>query len=295
MKSTIKDEITNKVIKDLEELEATGSDLAPWVRGWRNDGTNSSLCLSPRNGATQRPYSGINWVILSMFNPFKSNEWFTENQASDLLDVDSPIPDGEDPTRIVFYKNLSRLDDKGEPIYTPYLKAYQVWNREQVPGLPEVEYTSKFDPKSSIDEMLVNLKLKGGVHVGGDRACYVPSEDAVCVPNDDAFDSPDEATSVKAHEGCHATGADHRLKRKLSTKDATAYAYEELIAELGSAMVCASLGIPLDKLRHTEYIGVWLKRLKNDKTYIFRAAADANKAMQYLITSTTKKKRRKAA
>ena len=295
MKSTIKDEITNKVIKDLEELEATGSALAPWVRGWRNDGTNSSLCLSPRNGATQRPYSGINWVILSMFSPFKSNEWFTENQASDLLDVDNPIPDGEEPTRIVFYKNLSRLDDKGEPIYTPYLKAYQVWNREQIPGLPQVKHTSKFDPKSSIDEMLVNLKLKGGVHVGGDRACYVPSEDAVCVPNDDAFDSPDEATSVKAHEGCHATGAENRLKRKLSTKDETAYAYEELIAELGSAMVCASLGIPLDKLRHTEYIGVWLKRLKNDKTYIFRAAADANKAMQYLITSTTKKKWRKAA
>ena len=115
------------------------------------------------------------------------------------------------------------------------------------------------------------------------------------LPTDEAFDTPDDAVSVKAHEGCHATGADHRLKRKLSKDDVTAYAYEELIAELGSAMVCASLGIPLDKLRHTEYIGVWLKRLKNDKTYIFRAAADANKAMQYLITSTTKKKRRKAA
>jgi antirestriction protein ArdC len=63
----------------------------------------------------------------------------------------------------------------------------------------------------------------------------------------------------------------------------TAYAYEELIAELGSAMVCASLGIPLDKLRHTDYIGVWLKRLKDDTSYIFRAAADANKAMQYLM------------
>ena len=56
-----------------------------------------------------------------------------------------------------------------------------------------------------------------------------------------------------------------------------------MIAELGSAMVCASLGIPLDKLRHTDYIGVWLKRLKDDTSYIFRAAADANKAMQYLM------------
>ena len=93
----------------------------------------------------------------------------------------------------------------------------------------------------------------------------------------------DDAVSVKAHEGCHTTGAEHRLKRKLSTKDVTAYAYEELIAELGSAMVCASLGIPLEKLRHTDYIGVWLKRLKDDTSYIFRAAADANRAMQYLM------------
>ena len=162
------------------------------------------------------------------------------------------------------------------------MKVYSVWKREQIPDLPQIERTSQVDPKSTIDEMLGNLDLKGGVHVGGDRACYVPSNDAVCIPNDDAFESPDEAVSVKAHEGCHATGADHRLKRKLSSKDATAYAYEELIAELGSAMVCASLGIPLDKLRHTDYIGVWLKRLKEDRSYIFSAASEANNAMKYL-------------
>ena len=88
--------------------------------------------------------------------------------------------------------------------------------------------------------------------------------------------------SVKAHEGCHATGAEHRLNRKLE-QDTKAYAKEELIAELGSAMVCASLGIPLDKLRHTDYIGAWLERLKNDKAYVFNAAADASKAMKYLM------------
>ena len=197
-----------------------------------------------------------------------------------------PIPYEEfkNSTRIIFYDMIpDGVDKYGEERFRPFRRIYSVWNREQIPDLPQIERTSQFDPKSTIDEMLVNLDLKGGVHIGGDRACYVPSNDAVCLPNDDAFESPDEATSTKAHEGCHATGADHRLKRKLSTKDATAYAYEELIAELGSAMVCASLGIPLDKLRHTDYIGVWLKRLKDDTNYIFRAAADASKAMQYLM------------
>ena len=220
-----------------------------------------------------------------MFSPYKSNEWFTKNQAIRLTGKDRPITPEEFKKgfTIIFYKEISFEDKDGKEQFRPIMRTYTVWNREQIPDLPQIKRTSKFDPKSSIDEMLVNLKLKGGVHVGGDRACYVPSEDAICIPNDDAFSTPDAATSTKAHEGCHATGAEHRLKRKLSTSDETAYAYEELIAELGSAMVCASLGIPLEKLRHTDYIGVWLKRLKDDKSYIFRAAADANKAMQYLM------------
>ncbi len=275
----IKDQVTQHVIDGLEKGKA------PWIRDWSDDGTKSTLCLAPRNGESQRPYSGINWLILGMFSPYKSNEWFTKNQAIRLTGKDRPISPEEfkKGITIIFYKEISFEDKHGEEQFRPIMRTYRVWNREQIPGLPQVKVTSKFNPKSSVDEMLVNLKLKGGVHVGGDRACYVPSEDAVCVPNDDAFDTPDAATSTKAHEGCHATGAEHRLNRKLSTSDMTAYAYEELIAELGSAMVCASLGIPLEKLRHTDYIGVWLKRLKDDTSYIFRAAADANRAMQYLM------------
>ena len=275
---SIKDDVTKMVIKGLED------GIAPWIRGWSDDGTKNSMCLMPRNGDTQRPYSGINWLILSMFSPFKSNEWFTLNQAVKLSDEERPISSVEfkNPTKIVFFKNLNDTDKNGDPTYRPFAKAYKIWNREQVKGLPEIKRTAKFDPKSTIDEMLVNLELKGGIHIGGDKACFVPSQDAVMLPTDEAFNTPDDAVSVKAHEGCHATGAEHRLKRKLSTEDKTAYAYEELIAELGSAMVCASLGIPLDKLRHTDYIGVWLKRLKDDTSYIFRAAADASKAMKYL-------------
>jgi antirestriction protein ArdC len=220
-----------------------------------------------------------------MFNPYTSNEWFTSNNAIKMTGNKKPIPYEEfkNSTRIIYYNMIpDGVDKHGEEKFRPMLKTYSVWNREQIPDLPQIERTSEFDPKSTIDEMLVNLELKGGIHTGGDVACFVPSQDAVMLPTDEAFDTPDDAVSVKAHEGCHATGADHRLKRKLSKKDATAYAYEELIAELGSAMVCASLGIPLDKLRHTDYIGVWLKRLKDDTSYIFRAAADASKAMKYL-------------
>jgi antirestriction protein ArdC len=211
----IKDQVTQHVIDGLEKGEA------PWIREWSDDGTKSTLCLAPRNGESQRPYSGINWLILGMFSPYKSNEWFTANQAIRLTGKKKPISPEEfkKGITIIFYKEISFEDKHGEEQFRPIMRTYRVWNREQIPGLPQVKVTSKFNPKSSIDEMLVNLKLKGGVHVGGDRACYVPSNDAVCIPNDDAFDTPDAATSTKAHEGCHATGAEHRLNRKLSTSD----------------------------------------------------------------------------
>ena len=276
---SIKDDVTKMVIEGLED------GVAPWIRGWSDDGTENSMCLAPRNGFSQRPYTGINWLILGMFSPYTSNEWFTAKNAIKMTGNPKPISleEFKKSTRIIWYKPIpDGVDKKGEERFRPIMKTYSVWNREQIPDLPQVKRTSEFDPKSTIDEMLVNLELKGGIHIGGDRACFVPSKDAVMLPKDEAFDTPDDAVSVKAHEGCHATGADHRLKRKLSTEDKTAYAYEELIAELGSAMVCASLGIPLDKLRHTDYISVWLKRLKDDTNYIFKAAADASKAMKYL-------------
>ena len=277
-KAEMQTKITNHVIDGLER------GVAPWIREWSDDGTSNPLVLSPRNGKSQRPYSGVNWLILGMLSPYKSNEWFTKNQIIDMMEVDEPIPYEEykKGTQIIFYTDWDFKDRDGVDQTRPVMRVYTVWNREQIPGLPETVRTTKFDPKSTIDEMLNNLNLKGGVNQGGDKACYVPSQDAVMIPNDEAFDTPEAAVSVKAHEGCHATGAEHRLNRKLE-QDTKAYAYEELIAELGSAMVCASLGIPLDKLRHTDYIGAWLERLKNDKTYVFSAAADASKAMKYLM------------
>ena len=270
---------TDYIIKGLE------AGVAPWVREWEDDGTSNPIVLRPRNGKSQRPYTGVNWLILGMLSPYKSNEWFTKNQIIDMMEgVDRPIPYEEfkKGTKIIFYKDWEFKDKHGNDQTRPVMRVYTVWNREQVPGLPETVRTTKFDPKSTIDEMLNNLNLRGGVNQGGEEACYVPIQDAVMLPNDEAFNTPEAAVSVKAHEGCHATGAEHRLGRKME-QDTKAYAYEELVAELGSAMVCASLGIPLDNLRHTDYIGSWLGRLKDDKTYVFRAADDAARAANYLM------------
>ena len=104
----IKDKVTQHVIDGLEKGQA------PWVRGWSDDGTKSTLCLAPRNGYSQRPYSGINWLILGMFNKYTSNEWFTARNAIKMTGNPKPIPYDEfkDSTKIVWYDRKPCGKDK---------------------------------------------------------------------------------------------------------------------------------------------------------------------------------------
>ena len=266
--------VTNNVITRLE------AGVPPWHQQWVKDGSTNALLMSHHNGETGHTYTGINWLI-TQFSDYSSNDWYTKRGAIKATDLDKPIPYEEfkNGTNIVFYKPVSKEVD-GEDVRYSVRRVYTIWNREQIIGLPDVEPDESmdgFDPHTEIEEMLQNLDLKGGVSLGGDRACYIPAKDAICLPKDSAFTDENERESTKAHEGIHATGAKHRLDRNKPS-----YAYEELVAELGAAMVCASLGVPLDKLQHTSYIQSWLKHLKDDTSFVFKAAADASKAVKYL-------------
>ena len=266
--------VTNQVIASLE------AGVPPWHQQWVKDGSTNALLMSHHNGETGHTYTGINWLI-TQFSDYSSNDWYTKRGAIKATCLDKPIPYEEfkKGTAIVFYKPINKEVD-GEDVRYSVRRVYTIWNREQIIGLPDVEPDESmdgFDPHTEIEEMLQNLDLKGGVSLGGDRACYIPSKDAICLPKDSAFTDENERESTKAHEGIHATGAKHRLDRNKPS-----YAYEELVAELGAAMVCASLGVPLDKLQHTSYIQSWLKQLKDDTSFVFKAAADASKAVKYL-------------
>jgi len=267
--------VTNQVIASLE----AGSP--PWHKPWVRDGSTNQLFRSHYNGETGHTYTGINWLI-TQFSEYESLDWYTKKGAIKATGLDKPIPYEEfkKGTPITFWKHDVKEVD-GEEKHRNIRRMYTIWNREQIIGLPDVEPDESmdgFDPHTEIEQMLQNLDLKGGVSIGGNRACYMPLPiDAVCLPKDSAFTDENERESTKAHEGIHATGAKHRLDRKKPS-----YAYEELVAELGAAMVCASLGVPLDKLQHTSYIQSWLKHLKDDTSFVFKAAADASKAVKYL-------------
>ena len=295
-----KQEVYDTVVPPLiERLKQVTPDnpMAPWSPQWKDDGTQSTaMLMGARNGVSNRPYSGINWLILNLFTNHKIQTYYTLNQLKQITGLDRPVPDDQwdQAYNVVFFKMIDtkEKDAKGKPKKMPMMKTYKVWNHEQIGGLPvkPISVAPEFDPKTEIDRYLTNLDLAGGIHLGGNRACYIPSQDAICLPNEDAFYDKYQREATKAHEGIHATGAKHRLDRKShkdykADGDFNAYAFEELVAELGAAMVCASLGIPLDNLQHTEYIAAWVKRLQDDHEYIFKAAAHASRAAEYLSAS----------
>jgi antirestriction protein ArdC len=119
--------------------------------------------------------------------------------------------------------------------------------------------------------------------IRGDRAFYSPNYDFIQVPRPEAYYEPINWHRTALHELGHWTGAAQRLDRDLSGSfGSKKYAQEELVAEITSAFVCASLGI-VPTVRHADYIGSWLEVVREDDRAIVRAASAASKAADYLL------------
>ena len=120
--------------------------------------------------------------------------------------------------------------------------------------------------------------------IGGNRAYYAPAQDYVQVPPPQAYFEPINWHRTALHEIGHATGHETRLGRDFSGSFGTKkYAFEEMIAEISSAFCCASLGI-VPTVRHADYVGSWLEVMREDSRAIVRAASQASKAADWILS-----------
>nr|WP_316169056.1 MULTISPECIES: zincin-like metallopeptidase domain-containing protein [unclassified Bradyrhizobium] len=169
------------------------------------------------------------------------------------------------------------------------MKGYTVFNVEQIEGLPEHYYgkpQARPEPVQRIEHAESFLDATGAniVHAGS-RACYVVSTDNIHMPCIDFFRDAESYYAVRAHETVHWTRHESRLNRDFERKrfGDEGYAMEELVAELGSAFLCADLALTPEVLEdHASYIASWIKVLKNDKRAIFAAASHAQRAADFL-------------
>jgi antirestriction protein ArdC len=267
-------------------LEALEAGTKPWVRPWNPDQAGGPQ--GPFNPTTGKHYRGINVLLLGMDpRAFMSGDprWMTYHQAKEQ---GWQVRKGEKATTIFFYKPLE-VDDpdaKDGTRIVPILKTYAVFHASQVEGIPAyVAPTVEEAPWRRPDAADLILKNSGAVvRIGGGRAFYSPGTDHIQLPPEGAFHGPHEWAAVALHELGHWTGHKTRLDRDLSgTFGSGAYAQEELRAELASAFIGATLGLPTDIPQHASYIASWIEKLRDDKREIFRAAADAQKIADFAL------------
>ncbi len=288
-KRDIHQEITDKIINILDSVSPDNYQ-APFA-GLASQGL-------PLNPTTEQAYHGINIPSLwcdQQVKGFTSNQWATFKQWKAQ---GAHVQKGEKGSLIIFYKTLEQTgeNEKGEEEtnYLPMMKSYTVFNANQVDGYDhnETEEAPEFDLVERI-EQADQFCTKTGAEIkhGGTGAFYDRSGDYINLPETRNFVETEQVTATEnyyatlLHELTHWTGAPRRLNRDKAKnrKEIEKYAFEELIAELGSALLCSKLGTTqAPREGHAHYIKSWLQALKNDKKFVFRASAQASKAVEYL-------------
>ncbi len=274
--SKLHDDVTQLIIDQIEK----GS--IPWVKPW------NASSESDKNLLTQKPYQGINRLLLGISGMnYSSKTWATYKQWEQ---IGGQVRKGEKGTQIVFYQPKAKgtvKDESGNEteLFYRLLKGYYVFNAEQVDGIEISKPIVDIKPFDEIAHCEQFIKKTGAViKHGGDSAFYAPSVDIVQLPHKHTFDNQASYYATAFHELTHWTGSKTRLDRNLEKGrfGNPAYAFEELVAELGAAFLCQENRIN-GELRHAGYIDSWLKCLKDHKTAIFKASALAQTAADYLL------------
>ena len=278
--------VTNQIIAALE------AGTPPWICPWQRVDEDAA----PANITTGKPYRGVNVLLLNMQlmgRGFARNRWLTFNQA---LSLGGLVRRGEHGTPIVFFKmhevaadaQRATSEARGEHRVVPMLRSFTVFNVDQVDHLPAAMQSTEPTAQAWDSDVVADSLLDSSgarIQHGGSRAFYRPGDDVIQLPSAAAFESASDYYGVALHELTHWTAHPDRCNRQLSGRASIdAYAFEELIAEMGSAFLTNHCRLP-GQLQHASYIASWLAALRNDKRLIFTAASQAQKAADFLLAS----------
>ena len=253
----------------------------PWQQPW-----GSALGL-PRNLFSQRSYRGINvWLLTAMGLP--SPFWATFHQVKA---AGGTIRKGAHGVPVVFWKVYNHEDpETGEAEKRFVLRQYTVFNAGQLDGvvIPEItRLAHRFTPIERCAHLVDAMPRRPVIIHGHQRACYTPATDTLHLPSPVCFQSPEAYYATVFHELTHATGSPSRLNRSTLTDlcffgDPT-YAKEELVAEMGAAYFCGICGIANTTIANSAtYLQSWMQVLRRDPTLLVQAAAQAQKAADYI-------------
>jgi antirestriction protein ArdC len=269
--------ITESILKQLQQ------GVAPWRKPW-----STSI---PRNLISKKPYRGLN-VFLLATHGYGSPYWLTFNQAKQL---GAYVRQGEKSTIVSFWKlneyaKENRETGETENKTSALLRYYRVFNIEQCEGLKSLHGDDRkpVNPMAECESIVQQMPNAPRIEQHS-CAFYRPSADIVGMPSRNCFESAEGYYSTLFHELTHSTGHILRLNRfeENSTDHqfgSESYSKEELIAEMGAAMLAGMAGISQATLSNSAgYLQSWIDRLKSDSRLIISAASHAQKAADYIL------------
>lgn len=280
--------VTDRVIEQLEK------GVLPWRKTW------SSYGLA-RNYVSGKPYRGINMFLMNFFPLYDIPYYLTFKQAKEL---GGKVRKGAKAERVMYY-NMIFKDADGKKI-TPeaargrddvkvmkFLKYFSVFNVEDVEGVDFTFEELRLLPNERISRCESIIRgynsPPGYQEKDKGRAYYNPVGDFVNMPPIEQHESAEFYYLTWFHELVHSTGHSTRLARPSIIEPkgfgSELYSEEELVAELGASFLSNIAGIDNDSLfqNSASYVQGWLSKLKDDKQLVFKAAADAQKAVDYII------------
>ena len=289
----IKQMITDRLIEGLKKALETG-ECAPWNMPW-----NSKTGGIPANFKSKKGYRGINRIILAM-QRYESPTWLTYKQAQEK---GGTVKKGEKATPVIFWQWLYK-DANGKTVKDrklavkkiPMLRYYSVFNIAQCEGIEDTwkaPVDADHEPIKEAQAMVEAMPNAPKIEHKEAQAYYRPSTDTVNMPRLGLFDSAESYHSTLFHELIHSTGHKTRLDREGITS-ATAmfgseeYSKEELVAEMGAAMLCGICGLDNVKTEQNtiSYLKSWIGRLKDDPSLAITAGGQAQKAVDYIEGTT---------
>lgn len=271
--------VTERIVGMLQQ------EILPWVKPW-------DACRAV-NYVTQRPYTGINILLLD-----RAGEYLTYKQ---LKDAGGTLKPGAETYIAAQYVVKPAKDEEEEEATESdkkskgyaYMRYFRLYHITDCVGIEskQKKIFRPHQPLQQAEQLVANYPDKPPIKVGYNQAAYYPVQDIIKMPVINHFDTAEAYYSVLYHELVHSTGHQKRLKRPgvVASRTLERYSKEELIAEIGAAMLCTMTGIEHKTIMNSvAYIQAWASRLEDDPKLIVEAAAKAQAAVNYMTAALEK-------
>lgn len=265
--------------------------IIEWLEQGEIPRKQTRITRGQKNFISKKSYEWFNQLLLSFIS---GRNWLSSYRMTrkQMNEKGWKLKEDAKPTRICFYttfKTGKQIEVKGEKIDEEKmaLRYYIVYNLSHIEWIEIPEDEKEAEISYNAGKTLWDIekyKTKQWIWTFYWKPCYNITKDAIQMPDRKDFDNEEHRLQTYLHEVVHSTWADNRLKRDIANRMwDELYSKEELVAEIGSAILCNENGIYFDQFNTQAYINWRCSYLKEKPREIINAGNKAFKAVNFYL------------